>query len=103
MAPAVPRLVLDLSHSTFPFCCTWPNQHKENVIIGAGSVITKETKQTSSALPEHDPNPLLLQAGEEGTEGAASPPCLAGTGARTAGELAASSMEQHRNHVGQRC
>lgn len=74
MAPAVPRLVFDLSHSTFPFCCTWPNRHKENVIIGAGSVITKETKQTSCALPEHSPNALLLQAGEEGTEGAASPP-----------------------------
>lgn len=85
MSPAVPRLVFDLSHSTFPFCCTWPNRHKENVIIGAGSRITKETKQTSCALPEHNPNPLLLQAGEEGTEGAASPPCLAGAGARTAG------------------
>lgn len=106
MAPAVPRLVFDLSHSTFPFCCTWPNRQKENVIIGAGSVITKETKQTSCALPEHSPNPLLLQAGEEGAEGAASPPCLAGTGAgaraRTAGEVAASSMEQHRNHTGER-
>lgn len=103
VAPAVPRLVFDLSHSTFPFCCTWPNRHKENVIIGAGSVITKETKQTSCALPEHNPNSLLLQAGEEGTEGAASPPCLAEAGARTAGELAASSMEQHRNHTGERC
>lgn len=68
VAPAVPRLVFDLSHSTFPFCCTWPNRQKENVIIGAGSVITKETKQTSCALPEHSPNPLFLQAEEEGTE-----------------------------------
>lgn len=104
MAPAVPRLVFDLSHSTFPFCCTWPNRQKENVIIGAGSVITKETKQTSCAVPEHSPNPLLLQAGEEGTAGAATPPCLAGTGAgaRTAGELAASNMGKHRNLIGER-
>lgn len=48
----VPRLVFDLSHSRFPLCCSWPSQHKENVITGAGSVVTKETKQTSSALPE---------------------------------------------------
>lgn len=103
MAPAVPRLVFDLSHSTFPLCCTWPNRHKENVIIGAGNVITKETKQTSCALPEHSPNPLLLHTGVERTEGAASPPCLAGTGAgtRAARELAASSTEQHRSHIGE--
>lgn len=68
VALAVLRLVFDLSHSRFPLCCSWPIRHKENVITGAGSAVTKETKQTSSALPEHGPNPPLLQAGEEGTE-----------------------------------
>lgn len=68
VATAVPKLVFDLSHSIFPLFCPWPNQHKENVITGAGSAVTMETKQTSSAPPERGPNPLLLQAGEEGTE-----------------------------------
>lgn len=25
VAPAVPRLVFDLSHSRFPLCCSWPS------------------------------------------------------------------------------
>jgi len=91
VAPAVPSLVFDLSHSRFPLCSSWPSRHKENVITGAGSAVTKETKQTSSARPEDGPNPPLLRAGEEGTEQAASPPCLAGAGARTAGGLAVSN------------
>lgn len=63
VALAVPRLVFDLSCSRFPPCSSWPSQHKENVITGAGGAVTKETKQTSPALSEHSPNPPLLGVG----------------------------------------
>lgn len=72
MTRAVPRLVFGLSCSTFPLCSSWPGRHKENVITGAGSAVTKGTKQTSPALPEHSPNLPLLRA----REGAEQQPAL---------------------------
>lgn len=67
MTLAVPRLVFGHSCSAFPLCSSWPSRHKENVITGAGSAVTKGTKQTSPALPERSPNLPLLRA-REGAE-----------------------------------